>query len=438
MTSIAFYIYNIYILFVGEYISIRFIKPLFSPKYRLLFLTLCPSLLLVQGLILLRFDEQTVRLLYPFIVHLPTIFILMIVTKVRWHTALLSVMIAYSFCQLFRWVGLLLSFLIPSAVLSHVFHLALCQLILIWMDAHYFDAIHHMLIHSSHEPYPLGLFPFIYYLYDYFVLYTQDRFSHILALNELLPSFMVLFFVLYITLYQRETEKREQAANLADILESNLASARNELSALHSIQEQTAIYRHDLRHHLSLIRSQIETNQPDQALAYIQQIEKDILSVTPFQFCGHETVNLLLSKFKEKADRLDVQMTIHAVLPDSLSISDTELCVLFSNGLENALNAVSSLPRNIRFITLSCSIRQGNLLLSIENPYQGEIHLKNGIPVHPDGTSSYGCRSIQSIVMHKKGVCIFETAQGIFHLRIALPLLESLSASACSSHAPLN
>ena len=145
-------------------------------------------------------------------------------------------------------------------------------------------------------------------------------------------------------------------------------------------------------------------------------------AVTPRRFCENELVNLLCSSFSEKAERMGTRLTVEAKLPKELSVSDTELCSILSNGLENALNAVAALEEALRWVKLYCGVRLNKLLIEIKNPYAGRIAMRDGLPVsHRDG-HGYGCRSIRSIAVQNEGLCTFDAEQGVFTLRVMLPL----------------
>lgn len=133
-------------------------------------------------------------------------------------------------------------------------------------------------------------------------------------------------------------------------------------------------------------------------------------------------MNLICSSFANKAAYLEVELTIRARLPEVLSISDTELCAILSNGLENALNAVAHLDDADRWIKLYCDVKCSQLLIEIENPYAGSITMENGLPVTTEAGHGYGCRSIRAIVLQHGGLCTFSPENGIFDLQIALPL----------------
>jgi len=223
--------------------------------------------------------------------------------------------------------------------------------------------------------------------------------------------------------YHRELEKRETAESQLMLMENELSNAAQIVEALRCVQEQTAIYRHDMHHHLSAIDHLLSADQPKQAMKYIREIQSELDAISPVRYCENETVNLILGNYASKARSMAIPFDIHAALPASLSIPDTELCAMLSNGLENAFNAVKALaPEADRSIRLTCEIRQNTLLIQICNPYAGELAFKDGLPASADGHAHYGLRSILAITQRRNGLCSFDTAHQKFTLRVAIPL----------------
>jgi len=415
--------YNIYILIFGVYVSMKTACGTLSTKHWRLILVSCPLLLLLQGIIMLLWNTDTVRLFYPLITHLPMVLIIARFAGVRLEIALVSVAISYSICQLPRWLGLLISMLTLPPVVFIFIHIAASQLLLLLLDQFCLPSVHRVISGQPRLLICVGALPLLYYSYEYFLLYTNRRYVHLLLLNELLPTSLVIFFILFAIIYQHEMEKRIQAENHMHTLQANLLQAGQELDALHRIQEQTAVFRHDMHHHLAMIAGFLSSENPSAAAQYISQTRQQIDAIVPSRLCAHEAINLLLCAYKSKCEQLGVAFHAKAELPQTLDLSDTELCAMLSNGLENALNAVQTLPDDtIRRIDVLCCIRQENLLFEIKNPYCGEIVMENGLPVSKKGGAHYGCRSIQSIAQQHHGLCAFFHADGIFTLRIAIPL----------------
>ena len=251
----------------------------------------------------------------------------------------------------------------------------------------------------------------------------QRRFTYLQVVHELMPTGVVLFFLVIVSAYQREVARNRRAEHQTAALESELMYAQQEIAALRDSAERTAIYRHDFRHHLRMIDGLLASGSYDQASECIRRAEGEVDALVPTRYCEHETVNLLLSAFRDRAGARGVSMNIRATLPKELRLPETELCTLLSNGLENALNAASALPAESEpAVDFYAGIKQNHLLIEIRNPYAGEIAMQDGIPLASGPERHCGCRSIQLIVQRRKGDCSFEACEGVFVLRIALPL----------------
>ena len=233
--------------------------------------------------------------------------------------------------------------------------------------------------------------------------------------------YVFVFYFLLLRNYKELNEKRELETAQAT-LRQQLTAAAEQITLLNKAQTETAIYQHNMRHHLTAIEGFLSTGNFQQAEDYIKEVQADVEAITPQRFCENELVNLLCSSFSNKAEHKGIQLTVKAKLPRDLSISDTELCSILSNGLENALRAVSELEPSLKWTELYCGIRTNKLLIEIKNPYAGEITMRNGLPISDWEGHGYGCRSIQSIAHQNRGFCSFGAENGLFTLRIVLPV----------------
>ena len=417
-------LYYIYILLFGVYSATKMACGSFAQKQKNLFCLLCPALLIVQGIMLEFLGIEWIWRLYPLIAHLPIALVFILFLRVKWNAALLSVIVSYSLCQLMRWIGLVVNIFCQTPVAVLIIHLSLCTILLFLLDRYCLQSIHHVLCQSGKLSVVFGALPMLYYAYEYFMIYTQRRYAEIQAFQELLPTAMLLFFTLFIIVYQREAEKCRMAEQHSFLFEMELDHARREIDTLRTVKEQTAIYRHDMHHHLRMISSLLASGHPEQAMAYIQRTAGEIEAIIPRRYCENDMVNLLLGSFQENAERKGVSMSVKASLPDRLNMNDTELCVILSNALENALNATACLPEGEgREIGVFLGDSHGKLLIEIRNPYAGNVLMENGVPVAQNRDSHYGCRSIISVVQRRNGIYSFEAENGRFLLQIAIPLI---------------
>ena len=267
-----------------------------------------------------------------------------------------------------------------------------------------------------------SLIPLLYFVYMFAAMNAD--FSGVGHIARLMPTlFAMASYCLMLRVYHELQEKgRLDAEALA--LQESLNAAEEQLALLWKSANQTAVYHHDMRHHLNMLAGFLDSGKPEYASDYIRGIQDEVSALSLRRFCENEAVTLLCSAFAEKAERSGIALTVEASVGTKLPLSDTELCSVLSNGLENALLAAQLPEKARRWVRLYCGEKNGNLLVEIRNPYDGRIKMVEGIPLSDDTGHGYGCRSIASIVRQHRGHCLFEPKDGIFTLRIAIPLVK--------------
>ena len=108
-------------------------------------------------------------------------------------------------------------------------------------------------------------------------------------------------------------------------------------------------------------------------------------------------------------------MTVDVKLPDSLSLSDTEICSLLSNALENAILASEKIPdKNERNIQLRMYSKNNKLCIDIRNRYHNEPVFHQGMPVSKEQGHGVGTKSMAQIVDKHGGAYQFSVMDGWF------------------------
>lgn len=269
-----------------------------------------------------------------------------------------------------------------------------------------------------------SLVPLVYYVYIF--AYSNLDISSLANaagfLVRLLPNLQVFMFYFLLPYIYKTLNEKQIMKSAQNALQQRLVSTQDQIALLNETNTQMAVYRHDMRHQLIMLDGLLTGGKPEQAREFIKSVMSDLDAITPQKFCENETVNLLCSSYDSKARRLGVQLKINAVLPQQLSLSDTELCSVISNGLENALRAASQPEVADKWVTFGCQVKQGNIFIQIQNPYAGQVVIRNGLPVSQREGHGYGCYSIQTIVSRNGGHCSFGAENGLFSLRLSLPL----------------
>lgn len=414
--------YTLVLLF-GFFLSVVLAGGWKTTQQRQISLLLCPVFLAIQGLCWLLLGVESTERLYPLIIHLPLLLVLTLVLKKRVLIALISICTAYLCCQIPLWIRILASTFTGSNLAGEICY-TLCIVPVFFLLHRFFaHAAHTLMSHSRRSLLLFGSLPITYYLFDYLtVVYSDMLYQGNALISEFLPTALIVFYLLFLTIYQVQEQEQGQTILQNSLLESELRQAQLEIEALHTAEKQTAIYQHDMRHHLTVLLGYLAAGDAAQATAFIHKVQADIESITPHRYCENELVNLLCSSFSHKANCADIRLQMDVSAPKHLPLSDTELCAILSNALENALRAAKDTVPSRRQVELYCGIRHNKFLIEIRNPYEGKILMQDDLPVSAYDGHGYGCHSIRAVAEKHHGLCSFEAKNGIFIVRVAIPL----------------
>ena len=411
-----------FVLIFGLFLSVHIAGGWETQRQRNVIFALCPILLLTQGIFLLIGNETLVECLYPLIAHFPIVLILTLKLKKKPSVSIVAVLTAYLCCQLPHWTQLALADLTGSSLTAALCYTALIIVVYVLLRRFFVYNANAVITYSLQSLLLFGSLPLVYYIFDY----MATVYSHMLPISshvlyEFFPTILAVFYVFFLAAYHAQAQKRTLAEFRSSILNAELKQSLSEMEALRQAEFQTAVYQHDMRHHLNMIDSLLRVEKVEQTLEYIQTIREGIDSITPKVFCENEALNLLCSSFSSRSQRLGVDLKINVTAPVSLPISDTELCSLVSNSLENALHATDILEPAKKWVSFYCGIKHNKLCIEIKNPYSGTVVMRDGLPVSVQKGHGYGCRSIKAITEQNGGLCSFVPDGGIFTVRIALP-----------------
>lgn len=234
-----------------------------TPRQKRLIAYLCPCFLVVQLLGWLALGELAVKQIYPLIVHLPLVLILVLALKKPWGIAIVSTATAYLCCQPPRWGSMAVEALTHSAVAGNLVYIVLLSGSFYLFRRYFVAAAYGAMTSSPTALLLFGSLPCSYYIFDYATtIYSDALYSGIQALNEFLPTVLVVFYVLFLPAFHVQSQKRSSAEMQRSLLEVELKQSQQEMDSLRQSEMQTAVYQHDMRHHLNMISGLLASGSP--------------------------------------------------------------------------------------------------------------------------------------------------------------------------------
>lgn len=183
---------------------------------------------------------------------------------------------------------------------------------------------------------------------------------------------------------------------------------------------------HDTRHHLLAVASLAQEEDSTAIKQYIEQLLAHFGSTHERRFCEHSVANAVIGGYIDIAERNGIAVSTEIDLPQAIWIDEYELCTLFGNTIENAIEACQRIPMTSahytgRYIDIRSSAADGRLIVRIENSYEGElVKGKNRFSSSKGALGGIGLESVGMVVDTYSGTMSCEAQDSVFVLSAIL------------------
>lgn len=176
---------------------------------------------------------------------------------------------------------------------------------------------------------------------------------------------------------------------------------------------------HDLKHQISALRK----NASEESIA---EIEQAVIIYDSMVKTGHDVLDVILTEKKLQCERNRIHMTCMIKGELVSFIDNMDVYSLFGNALSNAIESVSRVAdEQKRCIGINVKNVGSLLSIHIENFYDGEIVLKDGLPVTTKDDKDYhgfGMASMRRIARKYGGEMTLSVGNNKFNLDFLIPI----------------
>ena len=378
---------------------------------------------IVQIVFYLFLGEDMLYKCYPLLIHLPLIVLIRFILHKSFSVSMIAVLSAYLLCTPRKWFGTLI-----SSFFSYddvVFNIAaiLITIPLLFLVIRYMAPYITKLKQENKTILILFiLLPLSYYILEYvFTVYTDLLYSGGAVITDFMDSFLVFLYFILSILTIEFSSQRNQAEQENILLIASASQAQKQLQQLSYSEKQSAIYRHDLRHHMNFLQECIRENQLEQAMQYMNDISSGLDDITVRKYCENEAVNLILSSYIEQAKEQQITTTVSVTAADFSRFQIPDLCSLLANAMENAIHACAEIETPAaRYINLKIYEKNNLLCINMSNSCKKEPIFKDNIPISRKNGHGIGVQSIISVIEKYHGVYGFYVSHGEFRFQASL------------------
>ena len=203
------------------------------------------------------------------------------------------------------------------------------------------------------------------------------------------------------------------------MLKSQYDQYRNYQDSLDLIQMKY----HDLKHQITGLRAE---SDEEKRKKWIDSMEKEIAAFENISRTGNQVLDTILAAkiFHCRKNHIQITCVADGKLLDHMHVTD--ICSIFGNALDNAIEHVILIPDpEKRLIHLTVSAQKGFVFIKIENYCEAEISKNEEDLITTTKKDSknhgFGLKSIRKAVEKYDGSVVFGVQQNWFELKILLP-----------------
>lgn len=172
-------------------------------------------------------------------------------------------------------------------------------------------------------------------------------------------------------------------------------------------QENIRKLRHDIMNHVQTIKLLIAENEMAEADEYTNKLAERFQKVTTLDYCDNKVIDAVLHNKMEYAQSLQIEGSVKLVVPETSTIDDIDLMAVFSNLLDNAIDAAAK-AREEKAFSVSSIVKSGFLIIKVDNSGDGSA-IEQAQPISTAKNHGFGLNIIREITEKYDGT--FEIIQ---------------------------
>ena len=245
-----------------------------------------------------------------------------------------------------------------------------------------------------------------------------DEFASFNIATSIFGKLLLVVCCIFILVFYYNMLEAGSYKNDLDIVNNLNQSERRHFEKLKENMELISIKCHDIKHYIAIAGANggVNVSELNQLVNIYELTVKT----------GNEIIDTLIADRSLCCSAHNIKLTVIADASQLDFISASDMCSLFGNMLENAIEAVDKVEdESKRIIDINIRPVAGQVFFCMENSYAEKPEMSNGMPVSSKGDKQYhgfGMKSIKLIAEKYGGSFSCCADNGVFRINILFPL----------------
>ena len=270
--------------------------------------------------------------------------------------------------------------------------------------------------------------------YQYMILAEGEPYVYLFNHWQLLAvQFFGLLSLFCILFSYKKLQQNFRLSTEISLLEQEEHSLNQYVEEAKTRYDETKSFRHDIRNHIAVVKNLLQSGNVEEAISYMEDMD-DMAEKMSFPCStNNPVVDILVGNKLGIAKSMGIDVDCSLLLPYPCDLKDIDICIVLSNALDNAIQAVKSLDASIEkytlpdgsptapsgacitgcpkgYIHVSGRIQGDFLMIETRNSFHGKGALKKGT----------GLSNVKKVAEKYGGAMSIETRGDVFILQVLL------------------
>ncbi|MDW7655975.1 MAG: GHKL domain-containing protein [Bacillota bacterium] len=245
-----------------------------------------------------------------------------------------------------------------------------------------------------------------------------------LALLACLSAFLLIMNWVYTLRVGDLYDDLTQTASRLDFAKSQITMQKQYYAALSEQMTEVREIKHDFRHIIGAMSRLADESRFADLTSFLNEYSRKTDSERLPVFCENIVANSIIGYYCLHAKEHGILFDSRCKIDRQNAISDSDLCIVLGNALENAIDACLRMKSDdSQFVSISMGMMNKLQLLKVKNSYSGELETIDGryISSKVEKSHGFGLRNIEKVVESYGGFIKIEHNENEFTLMAAIP-----------------
>lgn len=207
--------------------------------------------------------------------------------------------------------------------------------------------------------------------------------------NAILPVFITFLFVVASVILSVKSSKARYYSRINQLSEEYMAAQAKHFEKVRESDFEMRRLRHDMNNHIICLNELYKGEKYGELGEYLKQLTNKVIEIQAPIRTGNEIVDAIITEKAEEAKPFQIKIQVDGEFK-GITISAMELCTIFSNLLDNAIEAAKSVRETDREISVSAKKTGSFWLLTVKNNTAFQVEISDRIKTTKQNKKEHG------------------------------------------------